>query len=438
MQMKYSKYNIFSQIRNSENYYLVNLLTGNADILQPNKAEEIVKGNYTDVEEYIEKGYLVDEKEEKKLYMKKYLEFIDTRDKDEIQIFFVPWYACNFGCDYCYQSGYEHEKQSVSKEILDAFFSYIKNEFAGKRKYITVFGGEPLLPAEASKKSVEYILQCATENGIDTAFVTNGYSLKEYSSTLKKYRIREIQVTIDGLEDVHNMRRPLKGGGGTFRNIVEGIDAALADRININLRVVIDKENLNSLVDLSKFAVEKGWTNSPYFKTQLGRNYELHYCQSGQSKLFTRLEFYEAIYSLILQHPEVLEFHKPAFSISKFLFDNGELPAPLFDDCTGCKTEWAFDSSGQIYSCTATVGKKGEELGTFYPTVHKKEELIKIWEGRDVTTIPECKNCNLQLACGGGCASIAKNKNGILNSPDCRPITELLQMGIAHYFEEVK
>jgi uncharacterized protein len=434
--MNFSKYNIFSKIRGSENYYLVNILSGNADILPAEKANEIITGNFTDTDEYIEKGYIVDEKAEKKLYMNKYLEFLENRDKDEVQIFFVPWYTCNFGCDYCYQSGYETDKQTINKEIIDAFFSYIKNEFAGRKKYITIFGGEPLLDSEKTKSSIEYILQQADKLKLDTAIVTNGYNLKEYVPLLGKSRIREIQVTLDGLDEIHNSRRPLKNGAGTFDKIVEGIDAALANNININLRVVIDKENLNSLVDLSRFAIQKGWTKNIFFKTQLGRNYELHYCQASQNKLFTRLEFYEAIYSLILKHPEIIEFHKPAFSISRFLFDNGELPAPLFDDCTGCKTEWAFDSSGHIYSCTATVGKKEEELGTFFPIVNKREDIIKIWESRDVTTIPECKDCNLQLACGGGCASIAKNQNGNLISPDCRPVKELLEMGIAHYFGE--
>lgn len=436
--MYFSKYNIFSKIRNSEDYYLVNLLSGSADILQPEKAKEIIFGDYTDVQELINKGYLIDEHEEKKIYMKKYLEFIETRDKDEIQLFFVPWYACNFGCAYCYQSGYEQEKNSLSREVIDSFFSYIKKEFAGRRKYITVFGGEPLLNAEVSRQSIEYILKNATDNGLDTAFVTNGFSLKEYSPLLRKYKIREVQVTLDGIEKVHDLRRPLKNGKGTFEKIVEGIDEALANGININLRVVIDKENLHSLVDLAKFTVEKGWTTNKYFKTQLGRNYELHYCQASQNKLFDRLEFYEAIYSLIKEYPEVVEFHKPAFSVSKFLFDNGELPAPLFDDCTGCKTEWAFDGTGHVYACTATVGKKGEELGSYYPTVNKADDLIKVWENRDVTTIPECKECNLQLACGGGCASIAKNKTGNLIAPDCRPVTQLLEMGMSHYFSEPK
>jgi len=434
--MYFSKYNIFSKIRNSENYYLLNLLTGQADILDKKKAEEITSGNYTDIEEYTAKGYLIDEKEEKKLYTEKYFSFIESRDRDEIQIFFIPWYACNFGCSYCYQSGYDNDPLPVSEEVVNSFFKYIDSEFLGRRKYITIFGGEPLLPSANAGKTIEYLLNEATKRGIDTAIVTNGFALSEYVPVLKKYRIREVQVTLDGMEEIHNKRRPLKNSGPTFDKIVMGIDAALENKISINLRVVIDKENLQELVELSKFAVSKSWTDSPFFKTQLGRNYELHYCQSSQSKLFTRLEFYEAIFSLIEKNPEILEFHKPAFSISRFLFDNGETPAPLFDDCTGCKTEWAFDYTGKVYPCTATVGKKGEEVGSFYPIIVKNDDRIDEWKERDVTTIKECKTCSLQLACGGGCASIAKNNSGHLNSPDCRPVKELLEMGISLYFKD--
>jgi len=132
-------------------------------------------------------------------------------------------------------------------------------------------------------------------------------------------------------------------------------------------------------------------------------------------------------------HPYIAEFYKPAFSIAKYISENEALPVPLFDSCPACKTEWAFDFTGTIYSCTATVGKKGEELGTFYPTVSRNEEVISQWHDRDVTTIKECKSCSVALACGGGCASVAKNKHGHPNTPDCRPVKELLSLGAAHY-----
>jgi uncharacterized protein len=434
--MYFSKHNIFSKIKDSDSYYIVNLLTGNADILDQAKSNEIISGDFTDLDEYKEKGYITDEQSEKKLYTEKYLDFIDTRDADEIQIFFVPWYSCNFNCSYCYQAEYDNKFSIPTKEIIDSFFQYVDNEFKNRKKYITLFGGEPLLQGKKYEDMVTYFLEKAESQNLDIAIVTNGYALSEYMDILKTKRIREIQVTLDGAGEIHNQRRPLKGGDPTFYKIVEGIDLAIANKITINLRVVIDKENIFGLVELSRFAIETGWTKSGFFKTQLGRNYELHYCQSGNSKLLSRIEFYETIYKLIKQYPEIAEFHKPAFSISKFLFENGELPSPLFDACPGTKTEWAFDYTGKIYSCTATVGKSGSSLGTFYPEISLDKEKVNEWEERDVTTINECKTCNLQLACGGGCAEVAFNKTGKLHSTDCRPIKESIGLGISLYFNK--
>jgi uncharacterized protein len=321
--------------------------------------------------------------------------------------------------------------------VIDAFFSYVKTEFAGKNKYITVFGGEPLLPGEKSKKTIEYFIEKANENDLGLAFVTNGYSLGEYIDILKKGNVREVQITLDGPEAIHDARRPLAGNKPTFSFIVEGIDKALEAGFPVNLRTVVDKENMKSLVDLADLAIEKGWTSNPLFKTQLGRNYELHFCQSDQNKLYDRVGLYKDLYQLITANPQIVEYHRPAYSISKFIFENGELPEPLFDSCPACKTEWAFDFTGRIYSCTATVGKNGESLGTYYPQISRKDDVIDEWESRDVTTIEKCRDCSLKLACGGGCASVAKNKNnGDIHSPDCRPVKELLEMGISLYFEK--
>ena len=97
---------------------------------------------------------------------------------------------------------------------------------------------------------------------------------------------------------------------------------------------------------------------------------------------------YKKIYQILKENPEVLDFHKPAFSISKFIYENGELPNPLFDACTGTKTEWAFDYSGNIYACTATVGNKGDELGTFYPEVsHNPWYGVLCWPYLSATTL---------------------------------------------------
>ncbi len=434
--MQQSKHNIIGKLKDSNDFFIVNPLSKQADIITAEKAKEFELGTYTDIEELVEKGYLVEPEEERKRYNREYLDFLDNRDSDEVQIFYVPTYFCNFACTYCYQEGYEHTPEVKQTDVIDAFFAYVEREFAGRQKYITVFGGEPLLGGAAAKANVSYLVEEATKRNLQLAFVTNGHTLTEYVPILKKGLIREIQVTLDGPSEVHDRRRMLKGGQGTFSQIVEGIDAAMAEHMPINLRAVMDRQNMPYLGELADFAIEKGWTDNPLFKTQLGRNYELHVCQADQQKLYDRVSMYEDVYALVKSQPSFLKFHRPAFSISKFLFENGEMPSPLFDSCPGCKTEWAFDFSGRIYSCTATVGKEGESLGTFYPSVTKKEEIIEQWEERDVTTIAACAGCPLQLACGGGCAAVAKNATGKISSPDCRPVRDLMGMGLSLYFNQ--
>jgi uncharacterized protein len=434
--LQFSQHNIFARIADSDEYYLVNLLSGNADILSAEKAREVLEQRYTDLDEYVSKGYLVAPAEEERLYRKKYADFLDKRDKDEMQIFFVPWYTCNFACAYCYQESYGQEPVIPGEDVLDRFFAYVRDEFAGRKKYLTLFGGEPLLPGARYRAVIQGFLERAAAAGLETAVVTNGYSLEDYVDLLRGYRIREVQVTLDGLKGLHDQRRPLKGGGSTFERIVGGIDRVLDAGITVNLRVVVDRENIGELPALARFAIAKGWTRNTRFKTQLGRNYELHACQADRSRLLSRLEMFQDLYALIRTNPEVLEFHKPAFSIARFLFEQGELPSPLYDACPGTKTEWAFDATGKIYSCTATVGKAAEALGTFHPSVSLDEELVSRWEERDVTAIGACVDCAMRLACGGGCASVAFNRTGDLHGPDCRPVRELLGMGISVYFNK--
>ena len=441
--MQYSNHNIFSKIRDSENHFIINLISKNADILSPQVAEELsgIKENgmhdTMHLSEFIEKGYVADEKAESIKYKNAYLDFIDSRDSDEVQLFFVPNYSCNFACTYCYQDAYTNANSEVTTEIVDAFFNYIRQYFANRKKYITVFGSEPLLNSPKQKEMITYFISKANEHGLELSFVTNGYTLKDYVDIIKSGNTREVQITLDGTETVHNSRRFLKNHEGTFNRIVEGIDACLQNNITVNLRVVVDKENIEDLPLLSQFAIDKGWTKHENFKTQIGRNYELHHCSSSPEKLFSRISLYEKLYALIQEYPHIIEFYQPSYSISKFLFENGELPDPLFDACPACKTEWAFDYTGRVYSCTATVGKEDEALGTFFPEVTLQDDIVEQWQSRDVTEISGCSECSLQLACGGGCGSIAKNRTGAICSTDCRPVKELLELGFSTYADKI-
>lgn len=431
--MELSKHNILTRVAGSDRWLLVNLLSGQADLLTAGDGERLSRGELTNPEELAQKGYLVEPAEEQARYHKAYQDFVDTRATDEVQIFYAPSYACNFGCSYCFQDEYAPAKGQDPDAVLDAFFAYVDDTFAGRRKYVTLFGGEPLLGTPQSRRTLERIVEGTKARGLDLAVVTNGFHLVDSVPTLSAGRIREVQVTLDGTREVHDRRRALKGGGKTFDRVVAGVDACLAAGLSVNLRTVVDKENLEDFGRLAHFAIDRGWTSHPKFKTQLGRNYELHHCQVANARLYTRLSLYEDLKRLIDADPEILKFYRPAFSVAKFLFDEGRLPDPLFDACPATKTEWAFDATGTIYPCTANVGKVEEAIGTFFPTRSLDAARVAEWSRRDVVTMEGCGQCANRLACGGGCGAVSKNQAGQVGAPDCRPIKELLGLGCAVY-----
>ncbi|MCK6547522.1 radical SAM protein [Myxococcota bacterium] len=431
--MMLSRFNLLTRIEGSDEHLLVNLLSGEADLLGREEGEKLARGELFDEAALAEKGYVVDPDEEARRYRRAYLDFVDGRETDEVQLFYVPSYACNFACSYCYQDEYVPLAGLSQDAVIDAFFAYVDDTFRDRRKYVTLFGGEPLLPTHGARRVVERMVDETAKRGIDLAIVTNGYHLASYVELLARGRIREVQVTLDGPQAVHDARRSLKGGGSTFDEVVRGIDAALAAGLPVNLRSVIDKDNIDGYAALAHFAIDRGWTDHPLFKTQIGRNYELHHCQSERARLYTRLSLYEDLYHLAKADPEILRFHRPAFSVARFLFDEGKLPAPLFDSCPATKTEWAFDYTGHIYPCTANVGKAGEALGTFHPTRTLDDTRVEPWAERDVLAIEQCRTCASQLACGGGCGAVSKNRDGTVTAPDCRPIPELLALGAALY-----
>ena len=435
--MELSRHNILTQVHGDDRWLLVNLLSGQADVLTPELGQRLARGETPDPEALAAKGYLVDPQEEQARYRKAYLAFLDARATDEVQLFYVPSYACNFGCSYCFQDEYAPGQGADASAVLEAFLAYVDDTFQDRKKYITVFGGEPLLDTPAQRQVIEQLVRGATERGLDLAFVTNGYTLAAYVPLLAQGRIREVQVTLDGTREVHDRRRALKGGGPTFDRIVAGIDACLAAGLTVNLRSVLDRENLESFAELAHFAIERGWTRSPKFKTQIGRNYELHHCQAGNDRLYTRLSLYEDLFRLVERDPAVLEFYRPAFSVAKFLFEQGKLPDPLFDGCPATKTEWAFDATGRIYPCTANVGKSGEAIGSFFPLRRLDAERVEAWQARDVVNIEACRSCVNQLACGGGCGAVSKNQAGRIDAPDCRPVQPLLGLGCALYGKAV-
>lgn len=445
-----AKNNIIVKIKNSDEYALFNPLSGSFDMMDESEHDMLAKVGTEEVADQefsdylLERGYVYHTAEdEQRAYQKAHAEFKKEIADTQVQLMLIPTYGCNLACVYCYQHGVNNEPTLIQHETVDAFFDYARKNFSNNKKkpFITLFGGEPLINSPAQRRIIDYIVDKCAAEGYELAAVTNGYDFVDYVDILKKAKVKEIQFTLDGSRDVHDMRRATANGKGTFDKVIAGIDAAIKNGFPVNLRTVVDLENIQDLVQLAEYLDAKGWLDLPpeRFKTQIGRNYELFSCYAKPQHLMTQTELWAEYSALSKRYPVLAKFHRPNFYVVRHIVDTGELFIASFDTCPAAKTEWVFDLNGEIYGCTASCGREEYLLGTYYPEVKLNDTAIASWQKRDVQTIEKCKSCKFDVICGGGCGVVAANQNcGNALSPDCRPVQELVEIGIHHYIDDIR
>ncbi len=444
----YSKYNLVLPLQDSVyKYAVLNSLSGAFDLATEKEGELLSAYSQTQedtssgLSAYLKaRGYLFESQaEEDALVERKFAEFQDVLQESAPQVLLIPTYNCNLACVYCFQNGIKDKTALITPDVVDAFFAILPEIYPFQKPFITLFGGEPLVYSPKQSEIIAYIVDKAAELDYEIAAVTNGYDLVQYLDVLTKAKVREIQVTIDGPQNLHDARRHTKNGKGTFDQIMQGLTEAISLGIPINLRAVVDKTNFAGLVDLANELEQRGWLDLPpeKFKTQIGRNYELFECYATPKHLLDQVEHWAKVVELSEQYPVLKKFHQPEFKGIKHLVQTGELYLPTFDTCPACKTEWVFDLYGQIYGCTANTGREEYSLGTFYPQLQLNSSEIGEWQKRNVLNIPECRDCDVSLICGGGCGVVAKEKNGSVLSPDCRPIKGILEQGLKYFQSDI-
>jgi uncharacterized protein len=436
-----SRYNLITEIDDS-NYAIFNPLSGAFDIADKETKDlflAMTPGNIEEKLNWIERGYFFNTKKDEENYIiKRHEEFLSETAKNPVQFLFVQTYSCNFNCAYCYQKGIE-TKDFVSEDKIRAFINFIvkyKND-TGKDIFVSLFGGEPLLSGDIAKKRVKLLVELLTKEKIGISVVTNGYNLEEYIDILKNADIKEIHVTLDGDENVHNERRFTKDGCGSFSKIISGLKKAAENKMPINIRLIIDKITLKTLPSLAEKLDNLGFLDLPktLFKTSLGRNYELINKYMKPEDLLTLDEMYLEYVELMTKNQILKKLHVPSFFGITQIVETGEMYLPNFDSCPATKSEFVFDGTGNIYGCTASCGRDGYEIGTYFPDIKFYDEKISGWKKRSILEIEECKDCSVGVVCGGGCGVISNDRNGEILSPNCKPVKKIMDIGIKYYKE---
>jgi radical SAM protein with 4Fe4S-binding SPASM domain len=267
---------------------------------------------------------------------------------------------CNLSCRHCYlgDAGSSDLEWETARGVLGDF-----DYMGGLRLMVT--GGEPLLYPHFDSLNREL-----KGRSFRPVLITNGTLVGDVD--LGRLNFKEIQFSIDGLEEGHETLR----GKGTYRQVMRAMRLAMDKGIDVSVASVIHSGNVGELEELGENLFEMGvssWTLE--FPVEWGR-------MEGNRELM----------------PEPDE------------------AAPLFE------MEWGWG---------AHEGAEGYACGAHLACVEPGGRLVKCGYYRDITggsvgdglrkawlEMPKmmqegtCAECDLLEECGGGCRFRAELMSG--------------------------
>jgi len=222
-----SKYTI--SVRDSDELILFNTLRGTLSRFNCNISDQIEEtlqfGNGTsNIVDFLKKeGHLISDYTEEEILLNNIRE--DARNSEQFDLLILPTEECNFRCKYCYES-FQLSKMSdeVQLRFIDFFEQNIQNY---KSVSVGWFGGEPLEALSVIQSLSEKMIKICKMRKVPYVanITTNGYNL-DYDTfqLLRKLKIFNYQITLDGLKAQHdNQRVLLNGSEGSFDKIISNI-----------------------------------------------------------------------------------------------------------------------------------------------------------------------------------------------------------------------
>ena len=206
-----------------------------------------------------------------------------------------------------------------------------------------------------------------------------------------KYNLVEIQITLDGLEEKHDQRRPLRNGGRTFHKIIENVINAKKFNGRFLFRVSFDRNNSNDVKELLNYISKLKISNEYQVYLAPIHNTTSQECMHCS---FCNTNVYDEATDIIKQYKELYSYMKYlGLSIPKY-YTNG--PCMVVSNDTVL-----IDPYGDIYKCVEMISLKETCVGN----VKDKNYNQTYYSFVGLPSYYKCiKNkCKYVCLCGGGC-----------------------------------
>ena len=399
--MKKSKYNFFIKYSDDE-YIAYNSLTNALAIVTEKEylsfSNDIESLSENELKNFKYGGFLIDDQVDELELIRFYSSYFKF-SRRTLGLTIAPTLECNFRCIYCYEKDQNNNftmNFTTQENLLDFINNRIKHT---DRLDITWYGGEPLLAISIIENLSQKIIEICDKNQVafSAGIITNGYLLDEKCcETLKRCKITFVQITLDGTKEIHDKRRILKDGSGSFDQIIENLKGMKNFKFDIALRVNVDTNNEKAFSDLIECLEKNNLLKyvDPYMAivTPTNNRYSKEICFSPEKAAIS-----------IENSNKLLESKNKKIAI--------EYPANRFNFCGADNiNSFVIDPWGNVYSCWNEIGI---ESAVIFNIDKQKNDAIEYDRKNlfnklkflmyDPTNNEQCKECKCLPICMGGC-----------------------------------
>lgn len=386
-----SRFN-FAYSRNPNENVIYNTFSKALVVLDDEEYRQYSTGafsNHSTEQQLIDNGVLVDSHFDETGFLK-YFHYKKKFDNDILYLTIAPTLDCNFACPYCYET---RRSGKMSLEVQNALINYIQTTISQGVRVLDIswYGGEPLMCVDIVESLARRIQSITTKENclLRMHMVTNGYLLTPLIiDRLDKTGITKLQITLDGLDERHNIRRPLRNGKGTFNEIMQNLSMFADSPIEVCVRMNVDNNNCKDFQPLKEKIAE---LNNPNIKVYASPVEDLNKDIANDISDFMTTEEFEA-FTLKTCDDGVLSVDDFSVMDDRYCFCTAET-----ENC------YVIDDLGDCYKCWDEVGRSEYRCFNLLDPGCMNYSMVARYLTSDPFSDQNCNNCVFLPLCFGGC-----------------------------------
>jgi uncharacterized protein len=316
--------------------------------------------------------------------------------------------VCNLDCSYCFYLSkemlYPGSRFRMADDLLDTYLRQLIEAHAGAPEVVVAWqGGEPtMMGLDFFRRSVR-LASRYRQPGQQISFTiqTNGTLLTDEWAAFFREHGFLVGLSIDGPQEIHDAYRVDKGGKGSFRRVMTGLDLLRRHGVEWNALVTVHAASAGRGREVYAFLRDECAARFVQFIPIVERQADSVTERSISPDGFGRflIDVFED-----WARRDIGEVYVQMFDVALANW-HGEPPSLCVHSET-CGLALALEHTGDLYSCDHYV-EPDYKLGNIRDK--KMLDLIVLPQQKQFglakrDTLPRfCRECEVRFACHGGC-----------------------------------